>query len=92
MDKTKLFFVNYLKKRYRKERRRESILWKMSEPLITCICALTDAEIIPHGYRISPVVQNDAGGYDLRGIAGPFFREDNPAGSSGGSFIMHSHL
>lgn len=46
----------------------------------------------PPGYRTSSVVQNDAGGYDLRGIAGPFFREDNPAGSSGGSFIMHSHL
>lgn len=43
-------------------------------------------------YRTSPVVQNDAVGYDLRGIAGPFFREDNPAGPSGGSFIMHSHL
>lgn len=37
------------------------------------------------------MVQNDAGEYDLRGIAGPFFRKDNP-GSSDGSFIMHSHL
>jgi len=42
--------------------------------------------------RTSPVVQNDTSGYDLDEITEPFFREDNPAGSSGGSFIMHGHL
>lgn len=49
-------------------------------------------EITPPDSRTLPVVQNDAGGYDLDRIAEPFFRRDNPAGSSGGSFIMHGHL